>query len=163
MRRCFFIFDYEHDLEEVRRIAELDLVKAESAAGFTDTSQWSQAKARGVEEVKQQIDEALVGTTCSVVFIGPRTANLGYVQYAIERSLHRGNGLLGVHLHLLKNPMASSGERGPIPCERQVADQGHGYMVRDWDPEHFVEWVNAAATEWRNDARPVPPQVARPS
>jgi hypothetical protein len=161
MRRCFFIFDYENDLDEARRIAEMGLVQAESAAGFNDLTQWSTAKARGVEEVKRQIDEALVGTSCSVVLIGPRTASLGYVSYAMERSIQRHNGLLGIHIHALKNPMAAAGERGPLPYEREAAQQSEskGYAVHDWDPDQFVAWVNTAATDWRNYARPTPPRV----
>lgn len=160
MRRCFFIFDYESDLDEVRRIAELGLVQAESAAGFVDLTQWSVAKAKGVEEVKRKIDEALVGTTCSVIFIGPRTASLGYVKYAMERSIQRNNGLLGIHIHALKNPIAGASERGPVPYEREAAARtgGRSYTVHDWDSESFVAWVNQAAMDWRNYVRTKPIQ-----
>ena len=34
-----------------------------------------------------------------------------------------------------------------------------GYAVHDWDPDQFVAWVNTAATDWRNYARPTPPRV----
>ncbi len=162
MRRCFFIFDYEGDLDEVRRVAELGLVHAVSAAGFQDLTLWSTYKAKGVEEVKHRIDKALMGTTCSVVFIGPRTASLGYVKYAVERSIQRSNGLLGIHIHALKNPIASAGERGPVPYQREAAARfgGQSYPVHDWDSEYFVDWVNQAATDWRNYVRVKPAQPA---
>ncbi len=158
MRRCFFIFDYEGDLDEARCIAELDLVHAAAPAGFNDLTLWSAAKAKGVEEVKRRIDEALIGTTCTIVLIGPRTASLGYVKYAVERTIHRSNGLLGIHLHTLKNPVAGAGERGTIPYEREAAalSDGRAYPVHDWDPDQFAAWVGLAATDWRNHVRPRP-------
>lgn len=158
MRRCHFIFDYDHDLAEARQIAGLGLVGATSTVGFNGIEDWQQAKSEGVSAVKKRIDSALSGASVSVILIGARTASLGYVTYAIERSIHRHCGLLGIFIHPLKGAVNGPSRPGPVPLADRAAELrgGHPYDTYDWDQTQFVEWVNSAATEWRNYARPRP-------
>ena len=158
MRRCFFIFDYDQNLAEARHIIDLGLVNAKVAVPVDDPGAWNEAKSRGVDQVKAAIDTELAGTSAAVILIGSRTASLGYVNYAIERAIRRHCGLLGIHIHALRNPEARPEDRGAVPFEREAKRllEGQHYPVHDWDPTQFVTWVNDAATDWRSFARPKP-------
>jgi hypothetical protein len=51
------------------------------------------------------IDDQLQSTSVTVVLIGQETASRKYVNYEIEQSHSRGNGLLGVRIHNMKDPL----------------------------------------------------------
>ncbi len=157
MRRCFFIFDYDNDLARAKQIGELGLEPANAPAGF-DASRWAGARNTGPAEVQRLIDEALKGTSATVVLIGERTAELDYVDYAIDRSIARQNGILGIFIHGLKDENGETGTKGAVPYASEAAErlEAHGYATYDWDPERFAEWVEEAATEWKQFARPEP-------
>ena len=169
MRRCFFVFDYDNDLWRANQITDLGIVHAAqitdvgivdgaAAAGFGDLLRWEEAKKKGSEEVRRLIEEALSGTSVTVVLIGEATAGLDYVNDAIEMSIRRNNGLLGIFVHELKDHEGGTSSRGKVPFEHEVAEKldAGGYDTHDWDQEKFEEWVNLAATEWRNFARKMP-------
>ena len=165
MRRCFLIFDYDNDLSEARRIAHTGLIRATAPAGFADIADWSAAKEKDVEAVKRMIDQGISGSSVTIALIGARTATLGYVTYALERSLRRHNGVLGIHIHKLKAPNATDGDRGRKPALPEAAVRwadGDDYPSHDWDQSRFAAWVYDVATDWKNYARrrpadPVPP------
>lgn len=67
------------------------------------TSLWEEAKRKGDAEVKRLIDQELVGTSVTVVLIGAQTAERKIVDYEIEKSIARGNGLLGIYISGIKD------------------------------------------------------------
>ncbi|MDP2405902.1 MAG: TIR domain-containing protein [Hydrogenophaga sp.] len=77
------------------------------------------------DKIRKWIDEQLVGTTVTVVLIGNETSTRPYVKYEIERSVARGNGLLGVYIHNMKDMEGQTDAKGsnPLPA---------GYKTYDW-------------------------------
>jgi hypothetical protein len=65
------------------------------------------------------------------------------VTYEIEQSIKRGNGLLGVRIHTLKDQDRKRSRRGGIP----EALSGGGYRVYDWNRSSFGRWVEFAALD----------------
>lgn len=51
----------------------------------------------------EQIGEQLSGTSVTVVLVGPETSNRRWVQYELQESYAKGNGLLAVTLHNIKD------------------------------------------------------------
>ncbi len=157
-RRCFFIFDYENDWSRAKQINGLELVSGTALAGFDGASAWEAAKGKGDAEVKRLIDEALPGTSATIVLIGENTADLDYVDYAIEQSIERQNGLVGFFVHDIPDENGQTSAKGRVPYDREATEkrEAHGYDTHDWEPDRFAEWVEEAATEWRLFARPEP-------
>ena len=61
----------------------------------------------------------LANSTVTVVLIGSRTSVRPLVQYGIEESVKRGNGLLGIRIHHLKDHMGRISAAGAFqPCRR---------------------------------------------
>ena len=141
-RRAFFSFHYERDLTRANVVRNSWVTQDRKAAGFFDASLWEEAKKKGDAQIKKMIDDALVNTSVTAVLIGSQTADRKYVQYEIDESIDRGNGLLGVRIHKIKNLNGDTDSWGSNPLPS-------GYSVYDWKDDdgyaNFGSWVEAAA------------------
>ncbi len=100
-RHVFFSFHYQRDVFRVNQIRNLPNIIGESAAGFRDDSLWEESKRKGDAVIKRLIDSGLNGTSVTVVCIGAATAGRKYINYEIDQSIARGNGVLGLRIHNL--------------------------------------------------------------
>lgn len=114
-RRAFFSFHYQRDVWRVNQIRNIPEVIGTAAAGFQDASLWEEAKKKGDAEIKKMIDAALYNTSVTVVFIGYKTAGRTYINYEIQKSIDRGNGLVGIKIHHLKDKDGKTDPEGDIP------------------------------------------------
>lgn len=143
-RRVFFSFHYQRDVWRANTIRNLGIVDARAAAGWTDASLWEEAKKKGDASIKKLIDDALVGTSVTVVLIGAQTAGRKYINYEIQQSIDRGNGILGVHIHGIKNQDKETDTKGDVPAKLVNGD----YKVYSaFDKDKFSAWVEAAAKD----------------
>jgi len=142
-RRVFFSFHYELDVWRAANVRNAGKVDATTAAGWTDASIWEEAKLKGRAELERLIQSALQGTTVTGVLIGSETANRPWVTYEIQQSINRGNGLIGVRIHRIKDQNGERSARGPVP---ELLKQG-GYRIYDWDRNYFGQRVEWAAIE----------------
>jgi hypothetical protein len=141
MRNVFFSFHYQRDIWRANVVRNSGAVIGESAAGFRDASLWEEAKKKGDKAIKDLIDEGLKGTTVTVVLIGAQTSNRTYVTYEIEKSIERGNGLLGLRIHNIKDQSGNIDVMGAIPSKLTSS----GYPTYTWSNcEDFATWVDAA-------------------
>lgn len=113
-RRVFFSFRYKY-VWKVNQIRNAPNVIGTSAAGFADASLWEEAKKKGDAAIKKMIDDALYNTSVTVVCITLGTLGRKYIDYEIDQSLKRGNGLLGLEIHHLKDSDGSTGSPGAHP------------------------------------------------
>src|SRR3546814_10152257 len=67
------------------------------------------------------------------VCIGYKTAGRKFINYEIQKSIDRGNGILGVKIHHLKNLASETDPEGDTPALLTK----HGYSVRS--EEHTSE------------------------
>jgi Thoeris protein ThsB, TIR-like domain len=102
-RRVFFSFHYDNDIWRANQVRNCNVVAGVEAAGFFDHSEYLDAKKRGDAAIQRMILRHLERTTVTVVLIGMQTASRPWVQYEIAESIKRGNGLLGIFVHHLKN------------------------------------------------------------
>jgi hypothetical protein len=93
-RHAFFSFHYQRDVWRASVVRKSGVVIGSAAAGFHDDSIWEDAKRKSDAAVKKLIDDALVGTTVTIVLIGAKTAGRKFINYEITQSIARGNGIL---------------------------------------------------------------------
>ncbi len=115
-RRVFFSFHYQRDIWRVNQIRNIGEIVGASAAGFQDASLWEEAKKKGDAAIKALIDEGLKNTSVTVVCIGAKTSGRKYVDYEINQSIARGNGLVGIQIHELKNKDGEVDAAGATPA-----------------------------------------------
>jgi len=96
-RRVFFSFRYKH-VYRVNQIRLIPNITGVASAGFADASLWESVK-NSETTIKRRIDEALKNTSVTVVCITYGISQRKWINYEIDKSLARGNGLLGIQLH----------------------------------------------------------------
>ena len=140
-RRVYFSFHYDEDIwraSNVRNSARFDAI---ARAPWSDASIWEETKRKGDAAIRRLIDNGLKNTSVTAVLIGAETAWRPWVQYEIERSIERKNGLLGIRIHSMKDQHGRKGKAGPIP---KALEDG-GYPVYPWDARKIGYEVERAA------------------
>ena len=139
-RKVFFSFHYERDIWRTNVVRNSGIVDGTAAAGFHDASLWEEAKKKGDADVKKLIDNGLVGTSVTVVLIGAETSTRKFVNYEIEQSIARGNGLLGIYISGIKDQKGNTDTQGPAPA-RLISE---GAPCQYWDRSKFGDWIEIA-------------------
>ena len=153
-RRVFFSFHYERDIWRVNQVRNSWVTKPDREdAGFWDASLWEEAKKKGDAEIRRMIDEGLKNTSVTVVLIGFETVGRKYVDYEIQQSHNKGNGMFGVYIHKLRNQRGENDCRGENPFGKFIL-VGRGtrlsdiYPTYDWVDDdgynNFADWVEKA-------------------
>lgn len=114
------------------------------AAGFWDAAEWEEVKLKTRKEIQKWIDKQLDGTSVTVVLIGAETLKREYVQYEVEQSIARGNGILGIRIHSMKGVDGEADTQGanPLPTGYKIYD-----WVKDDGRENLGKWVEDAAKQ----------------
>jgi hypothetical protein len=158
-RRVFFSFHFENDIWRANQVRNANVVAGPDVAGFFDHSEYEEAKRKGDDEIKRLIRAKLQNTSVTVVLIGSHTAYRPYVQYEIEQSIARNNGLLGIYIHHLKDQrgVAASPFRGPNPAVPPTVE----FPAYDWDGDlkRFAQAIEEAGK--RSDKQRNPPSPFR--
>jgi hypothetical protein len=117
-RRVFFSFHYERDVWRANVVRNSWVTKGNYIeAGFIDSAEFEKIKKKGDQAIKKWIDEQLEGTSVTVVLIGAETYSRKWVRYEIIKSFDRGNGLLGVYIHNIKDKNGKVDLKGPNPFD----------------------------------------------
>ena len=115
MRRVFFSFDWD-DAWRVNQVRNSWVTKGDyESAGFVDSAEIEQLKRNTDQAIRNWIDQQLKGTSVTCVLIGTNTADSQWVNYEIQKSIEKGNGLLGVYIHNVKNQIGHTARKGNDP------------------------------------------------
>ena len=149
-RRVFFSFHYENDIWRASQVRNSWVTKPDrDSAGFWDAASWESVKRKGDEAVKKWIWEQMNGTSVTVVLIGSETASRPYVQYEIETSWDKKNGLIGVYIHNIKENDGRTSTRGADPFARYSNIKTYDW-VNDSGYDNLGDWVEAAFDRAQN-------------
>ena len=141
-RRTFFSFHYQRDIWRINQIRNIPNITGCSAAGFQDASLWEEARKKSDATIKKLIDDGLNNTSVTVVFIGAKTAGRKYINYEIDQSIKRGNGIVGIQIHDLKDSNGDKDSVGSIPAKIEA----NGYKVYKYvDYEKLANRIEEAA------------------
>ncbi|MFH1540317.1 MAG: TIR domain-containing protein [Elusimicrobiota bacterium] len=140
-RRTFFSFHYKY-VWKVNQIRSMTNIIGTAAAGFQDASLWEEAKKKGVAEIKRMIDKGLENTSVTVVCVTYGSKDREYIDYEIQQSLERGNGLVAVQIHHLKDQNQNVGTPGAIP--KGIKENGFK-AYKYTNKEALARWIDEAA------------------
>ena len=154
-RRVFFSFHYD-DVIRAMTVRNSWVVRGDNEPiGFVDKAAFEAVERQGEAAIRRWIDGQLNGTSETIVLIGSDTWNRPYVQYEIRQSYIRGNGLLGITIHNIRdfnqrtshpgaNPFASTRVPGASPLSQDVP-LPYRVPVYDWvnanGRDHVRSWI----------------------
>jgi hypothetical protein len=140
-RKVFFSFHFERDVWRAGQVRNSWVTKDRESAGFWDSADWEEVKKKGNDAVEKWIDDQLKGTSVTVVLIGAETSNRPYVGYEIKQSHNRGNGLIGIYIHNMKDVNSKTDTKGMNPLSNwNVERNGKKVLLSDIYPTY--DWVN---------------------
>jgi len=157
VRRVFFSFHYERDIWRASQVRNSWVTKPDrEAAGFWDAADWEKVKKQGDEAIKRWINNQLEGTSVTAVLIGKETSTRKWVKYEIKQSYVKGNGLLGVYIHNMKDQRGETDIKGSNPFDYLYIEKNGKrvylseiYPTYDWINDdgynNFGDWVEEAA------------------
>lgn len=131
-RRIFLSFAYE-DKNQVQGFRLLRW-NNNVEINFFDSSLLSPVDSQNTEYIKKSILDRLNNTSVTVVLIGAATHKSQWVAWEIEKSIARGNGILGIRL--------KGQENAAIP-QAMLVDHAR---VGNWTPDDFSAWIEQVAT-----------------
>lgn len=139
-RRVFFSFKYK-DVSRAMVVRNSWVTQGRQAAGFIDAADFEEVKRKGDRAIQNWIDKQLERTSVTVVLVGAKTCGSRWVKYEIQKSIERGNGLLGIDISKIADLQGNISDRcGQIP---------EGYDFYLWDKndgyKNMGEWIEAAA------------------
>lgn len=151
-RQTFFSFRYKKDNWRAGIIRNSWVTQERKAAGFFDSAEWEEVKKKSDSAIGEWIDGQLKGTSVTVVLIGADTAGKKWIKYEIESSHRRGNGMLGIRVHNLKDSQGNTTSKGDNPFDAYTFkrnDKIVTYPVYDWVADdgytNMGNWIEKAA------------------
>ena len=141
VRRVFFSFHYERDIWRANVVRNSWVTRDRQEAGYWDASLWEEAKLKGDAAIKKMIDDGLMNTSVAVVLIGQETSTRKYVQYEVKQSHIRGNGLLGIYIHGIKDRNGYTDNQGKNPFD-------NFYIEKEWSKIYLSELYPTYNWKW---------------
>jgi len=151
-RKVFFSFHFGKDSQRAAQVRNADMLADEDEYGVIDAVDWEKLEREGTESIKRWILSQLEGTSVTVVLIGAETADRPWVRYEIRKSWERGNALVGLKIHNVKNLKGEIDSPGINPLEQiKFTDRTTLSSVSktyDWNTDNGREnlgtWVEEA-------------------
>lgn len=113
VRRVFFSFHYKNDVWRANQVRNSRITKEDrEAAGFIDSAEFEEIQSKGEEAIKKWIDEQLKNTSVTIVLIGSDTSNRKYVRYELQKSFEKGNAIIGIYIHNLRDNGGNISSKG---------------------------------------------------
>jgi hypothetical protein len=120
-RSVFYTFHYRPDHWRVQQVRQMGALDGNAAVSVNT---WETIVARGGPAIKAWIDRNMAGKSCAVVLIGTRTAGRKWIDYEIEKAWNDGKGVLGIHIHRLRNSRKLQSAKGGNPFADFVKRSG---------------------------------------
>ncbi len=159
-RRVFFSFHYEADSWRASIVRNHWITKPDrTSAGYLDKASWEQLYRQGDDAIKRWINKQMTGTSVTVVLIGTETYSREWVLYEIRRTWALNHGLLGIHIHNIRDALQQTAPKGPNPFDLLTFNDERGRDVKlsqvietyDWVSDNgygnFGDWAEDAAQD----------------
>lgn len=136
-------------VQQVRNMGMLD------GNALLSTNDWEQVKSRGDKAIETWIDEAMKYKRCLIALIGSETANRKWVLYEIKKAWDAGKGVMGIHIHNLRDPRAGTSAKGSNPfwnVSGALFPLALSVEVYNPPAEDAYNYIATNIQDWVNDA-----------
>lgn len=154
-RRVFFSFHYKPDNWRVAQVRNMGMVDDNSPASDND---WETVTRGGDLAIKRWINSQMYGRSCAVVLIGRNTSGRKWINYEIEKAWNGGRGLLGIHIHNLRDVNGNQSAKGSNPFYRLSLNGTRlSSVVQTYDPPYkrstnVYAYIANNIADWIEDA-----------
>ena len=110
--RAFYSFHYDPDNWRAAMVRNIGVIEGNKPAPDND---WETVKKGGDAAIKKWIASQMYGRSCTVVLVGTNTAERKWINHEIVKSWDDGMGVVGIHIHGLKNSGGKISTKGKNP------------------------------------------------
>lgn len=114
VRRVFYSFHYIPDNWRAATVRNIGKIEGNEPAA---DNHWETVKKDGDAAIKQWIAGQMKNRSCTVVLVGSDTANRKWINYEIMKSWNDGMGVVGIHIHGLKDLKGDTSTIGKNPFD----------------------------------------------
>lgn len=156
-RKVFYSFHYIPDNWRASQVRNIGVIEGNAPASDND---WETVKKGGEAAIQKWIDDQLNGRSCAIVLIGAETAGRKWINYEIGKAWNEGKGVLGIHIHNLKNSEGRQSSKGANPFEGFTMDRDKSKLssiVKTYDPPGYdsasvYAHIKANLSDWVEEA-----------
>ena len=113
-RNCFYSFHYKPDNWRAATVRSMGAIDGNKPATDND---WETVTRDGDAAIKKWINDQMDGRSCAVVLVGTETANRKWINYEIVKTWDDKKGVVGIHIHGLKNSDQKTSAKGANPFD----------------------------------------------
>ena len=145
-RMAFYSFQYKPDNWRAATVRNIGAIEGNRPASDND---WETVARGGDDAIKRWIAGQMQGRTCAVVLVGTNTANRKWINYEIIKAWDDGLGVVGVHIHGIKDSAQATSSKGGNPFDH-IGYNNTGKMlssiVKCYDPgggtsQERYDWI----------------------
>jgi len=156
-RKIFSSFHYKPDNWRASTVRNIGSIEGNQLATDND---WESVTSGGDDAIKKWINQQMKGRSCVVVLVGSATAGRKWINYEIKTGWNEGKGVLGIHIHNLKDSQGNQSSKGSNPFNGfAVGDDKKNLLsvVKCYDPpysnstniynhikENIIDWIEEA-------------------
>jgi len=135
-RKVFFSFHFDNDFWRTNQVRNIGVIEGKEPISSND---WEEVKRKGEESIKKWIDENLENKSCCIVLIGTETSQRKWVQYEIKKAWEKGEGLIGIYIHNLKDENSNQAIKGRNPFNLfKIGEKNMADIVKVYDPPYQI-------------------------
>lgn len=123
-RKVFFSFHFKRDSWRAGQVRNADLLADEDEYGVIDAAEWEKIEREGNDAIARWIQGQLKSTSITVVLIGAETDGRTWIDYEIAESWKRGNAVVGLYVHNVKDKDGKTDVKGTNPLDRLKLKNG---------------------------------------
>jgi hypothetical protein len=113
-RNCFYSFHFKPDNARASQVRNIGVIEGNQPVSDND---WEAVTKGGDDAIKKWIASQMKGKTCAVVLVGSGTANRKWINHEIVKAWDDGLGVVGIHIHGLKNFDGETSAQGNNPFD----------------------------------------------
>ena len=124
-RRAFFSFHYKPDASRAGQVRNMGMVEGNTPVSDND---WETVTKQGDAAIKRWIADQMYGRSCTVVLVGSNTAGRKWITYEIVKSWNDGMGVVGIHVHGMKDLEGKTATKGNNPFANVTHNKSGGNL-----------------------------------
>lgn len=154
-RKVFFSFHYKPDCSRAAQVRNMGVIEGNTPVSDND---WETITKGGDKVIQNWIDSQLKGRSCTIVLIGTKTAGRKWIKYEIKKSWNDGKGVLGIHIHNLKDLDGNQSDKGSNPFDDfTIDDKKLSSIVKAYDPPYSIStnvysYIKGNIEDWVEEA-----------
>src|SRR5216684_3356912 len=101
-KQCFYSFHFKPDYWRAGTVRSIGVIEGNQPAS---DNEWESIVSGADKDQKIQnwISSQMKGRACAIVLVGTNTANRKWINYEIVKAWNDGIGVVGIHIHGLKD------------------------------------------------------------